>query len=86
MWFGYKGILFLLQAFIKGVEENRSCRPDVYYTVPVPPSPGGQWNHGLGGIFLGSVFESKGVISKYCGIRTLHLQLCQVFNFQRMLR
>jgi hypothetical protein len=52
MWFGYKGILFVLQVFIKDVEEKGRTGPDVYYLVSVPPSPCGQWNHGLGGIFL----------------------------------
>ncbi len=43
---------------------------DVYYLVPLPPSPPGLMKSWAWREFFASVFESKGLISKYSGIRT----------------
>jgi hypothetical protein len=47
---------------------------DVYYLVPLPPSLRSSGIMELAGFFH-SVFESKGLISKYSGIRTYGISL-----------
>jgi hypothetical protein len=58
MWFGDKGILSAPNILLM-LEEKGRAGPGVYYPVPVPPSPCDQWNHGVGGIFLGWSLNRK---------------------------
>jgi len=62
-------------------EESGTDGLDVYYLVPGTPSPPGLVESWACREIFGVVFERKGVISKYCGIRGYDFSVMKVVFF-----